>query len=385
MPLRARPWIAPLAALLVLAACDKGSRPPDKMDPVTMDEAKKLAADFGAAMTPCDPDAAGALFDGENLIRRAVHQSKLPANLRRDITGSMDGRNLAGMLCEGMGEDASYVLLRIKEIDGQPRPLFRLIADDAVNYHELELGKSKKDQRVRIVDMRIYASGDLLSQSMTQLFDQAAAVMKGGADPAKLQRTIDGMKAARASGDAEEVSRLVNEMPPELRNTKPMRLAELMVGADLEEHKYAEIMERYRRDFPGDPSVDVISVDYFFVKKDRPRLLEAIAKLDALAGGDPYLAVMRANAHLLEPPAPDLAAAEQHARAAIAAEPSLELGHWVLAVVYLKRGDFAAVAPVVATLRTKFEYDVAPGQMEDEALWAPYFASEAYRQSLATP
>lgn len=379
---RDRSWTAAaLLALLVLAACKRGSRPPDRMDPVTIDEARQFATAFGAALAPCDPTRVGALLDGDNLMRRAVHKSKLPAKLRRQMSGAGDGAPIAGLLCQGIGEDATYVLLRIKEVDGQPRPLFRLIADDAVNYHELELGTSRKDHVVRVVDIRVYASGDLLSESMTQMFDQVAVAMRAGGDPASIQRTTQALKEARVRGDSEEVRRLLSTMPPELRNAKPMRLAELMVGPDLDEAVYAEIMERYRHDFPDDPSIDVVAVDYYYLKKDMAGVLGAIEKLDKLVGGDPYLDVLRANAYLLDTEPAHLAEAERWARKATEAEPALENAWWSLAVALLRRGDHAAVLPVADTLRTRFEAQIDPESMAGNELWTAHFASAAYRDA----
>lgn len=370
------------SAALALAACKKDARPPDKMDPVSIDEAKAMAAEFEKAIAPCDPARVGELLDGDNLIRRAVQASDLPAGLRRQLTsGGAGGSQIAGMLCQGMGADASYVLLRIREVNGQPQPIFRLISDDAVNYHELALGKSKKDHKVRAVDIRVYATGDFLSESMAQMFEQAAAAMKNGGDPMRLKRTTDALNRARQGGDPEEVRRLLAEMPAELRNTKPMRLAELMVGADLDEATYTEIMERYRRDFPNDPSADVVSVDYFFLKKDIGKTVEVLDKLDRQVGGDPYLGVLRANAYLLDEEPAHVAAAVDAARKATEAEPTLEAAWWALTAALLTKKDHAALPPVVDTLRTKFQADISPEAMAGNDLWTDYFASEAYKQS----
>jgi hypothetical protein len=370
-----------LFAVVVAAACKQGPPPPDKVDPVTIDEARALSDAFGKAMLPCDTGKVAALFDGANLVRRALQKSKAPADMRRGIAAAMkDGTAIATMFCQNMNAgEGTYTLLRIQQQDGEPRPLFRLIADDAVNYHELHLGKSRKDQVVRVADIRVYASGDLLSESITQMLDQLAMAAKSGASPMALQRTTDAIKQARADGDAAEVQRLLGELPAELRDSKPMRLVELMAGGELDEATYVGIMERYRRDFPDDPSLDVVAIDYHFLEKDVDETLAALERLDQRVGGDPYLAVMRANTHLIDPTAGHLVEAERWARRAVESEPAMETAWWTLALVLLNRGDHPALAPVVDTLRTKFAAAIDPASMAGNELWTPYFASASYR------
>lgn len=371
-------WASMGLVLAVTVGCEQDPAPP-RPKPVTTDEAQALAAEFGAAFSPCDAGRLAGLIDAGYLVRRAVDASDLPAPMRREVRRGMGSAQIADRLCQGIDDEATYVLLRIRDVDGQPRPLFRLLNDDAVNYHELELGKSPKDQRVRVLDIRVYASGDLLSASLTQVFDQVAVAKQLGRSPAELARSIAALNRARADRDAEEVQRRFAELPAELRDSKPLRLAELMAGADLEPAAYSALMERYRQDFPGDPSIDMVAVDYFFLKKDLPRTLEAIETVDRRVAGDPYLNVLRANAYLnADQPAEAVVAA----RAAVTAEPNLEPGWWALVMAQLRRGDHDAVAETVATLNLRFKAGIASDTMEDVALWGPYFASEAYWRSL---
>ncbi len=373
-------WVAMGLALAVTAGC-KNDRAPPRLEPVTVEEAQALAAEFGAAFSPCDAGRLAGLLDTDTLLRRAVAAGELPAEMRREVRRGMGSAQVADRLCQGIGEDATYRLLRIKEVDGQGRPLFRLLNDDSVNYHELELGKSPQDHRVRVVDIRVYASGDLLSESLAQVFEQVVVAKRSGRSPAALAQTLMSLNRARVEGDHAAVQRLFAELPPELHDSKMLRLAELMSGADLEPAVYTALMERYRRDFPGDPSIDMVAVDYFFLKKDLPRTLEAIEIVDRRVAGDPYLNVLRANAYLsADRPADALVVA----RAAVTAEPNLEVGWWALVMAQLRQGDHDAVAETVATLNLRFQAGIASDTMKDVALWGPYFASEAYWRSLGS-
>jgi hypothetical protein len=370
-------------ALLALASCKKGVPAPEPMDPVSHDEAKAFATAFAAAAAPCDVSKVDRLLDGESVVRRALQRSKVRGALRDGIARGLRSRSLGTMICQGMSDDARYVLLKIDDVAGAPHPVFRLLSDGAVNYHELELGKSRKDHQVRAVDIRVFATGDMLSESLAQMMDQAEAVTRTGADAAQFQRTVQGIQDARQSGDNAEARRLLATIPAPMRAAKPIRLAELMIASDQDETTYGEVMERYRRDFPGDPSADVVAIDYFYLRKDLPRTLAAVESLDARVGGDPYLANLRASAYLLDPTPEHLAEAERWARKGVEAVPDDEDALWSLAAILLMRGDHAAVLPVADTLRTRFAATIDPTAMAGNELWAAHFASDAYQQSLA--
>lgn len=369
-----------LATLVVLASCKQGVPAPERMDPVSHDEAKAFAAAFAAAISPCDAGKLDTLIDRETLLRRALQHSKVTGALKDGIARGLRTSSLGQLLCRGLGQDAHYALLRIKDDGGVPRPFFRLVASGAVNYHELELGKSRKDHQVRALDIRVYATGDLLSESLTQMIDQAAEVAKSGAAASDFQRAAEGIQEARARGDNAEARRLFATVPAPLRATKPMRLTELMIASDLDEATYKDVMEKYRRDFPDDPSADVVAIDYFYLRRDMQGTLDAVDRLDELVDGDPYLATLRANAYLLDPTPEHLAQAETWARKATDASADDENAWWSLVGVLLTRGDHAAVLPVADTLRTKFKAAIDPVSMAGNELWTAHFASDAYRQ-----
>ncbi|MCE9573151.1 MAG: hypothetical protein K8W52_08335 [Deltaproteobacteria bacterium] len=382
---RAPRLAAIMLAALALTACSKPVPAPDEMDPVSLDEAKAVAAAFKAAYVPCDPARVDALLDFESLVRRAIQRVEAPDDLRRGIAEGARAKGGAGqMLCAGVTADSTYDLLRIKDVHGQPRPLLRIISNSAVNYHELELGKSRTDHRVRIVDIQIYTSGDRLSDTLAQLFQQGVAVVEDG-DGDGMDTKMHEASQAAARGDHATVRRLMRELPAKLRNTKAMRMMDLMSAGSLDPVDYDAAMEQYRRDFPGDPSVEMMSIDYYYLKKDIAKTVAALDHLDQQVGGDPYLAVMRASAYLIDQEPEHLAAAEQWARKATEGMPDNKNAWWTLAAVLLVRKDYAAVVPVVATLRGRFSEKIDPQTMAKNELWTGFFASPASKDSPRSP
>jgi hypothetical protein len=65
------------------------------------------------------------------------------------------------------------------------------------------------------------------------------------------------------------------------------------------EEEYLEIMEKIRTRFPGDPCVNMISIDYFTLRNRYDEALEAISLVEKSVGGDPYLRAIRASTLVL--------------------------------------------------------------------------------------
>src|SRR5687768_85070 len=110
----------------VMVGCGDGVPKPVAVDPVSMTEAEELARRFEAAMEPCDASKIDVLIDLESLLRRATGKANAPAATKQGfLCGARDGTSVGPTLCQGMtagGMTATYDLLRIREVDGQPRP-----------------------------------------------------------------------------------------------------------------------------------------------------------------------------------------------------------------------------------------------------------------------
>ena len=67
------------------SASGEKASPPPKLEPVTAAEAQALAAEFGAAFSPCDAERLAGLIDAGYLVRRAVEASQLTGPMRRKV------------------------------------------------------------------------------------------------------------------------------------------------------------------------------------------------------------------------------------------------------------------------------------------------------------
>ena len=366
--------------VLGLVACGDGVPRPAAVDPVSMREAEELAHKFEAAADPCKVEAIDPLLDGESLMRRAVSKADVPPAAKRGFLQGARATEIGQMLCQGFAtaKDFHYDLLRVRDVGGQPRPIFRMLSDGAVNYHELELGKSRKDHRVRVLDVLIYTSGEALSDTFAGLLVQSMAAHEQGADVARASRTMSEVRAAQLAGNVEEMRRLIATLPPAMRDNKAIRLMELTGAADLDEATYRDLIDRFERSFPGDPALDLVSLDGFYLRKDAAGSLKAIERIDQKVGGDPYLDMLRASAHLLEPTPEHLAAAETAAKRATEALPDLVGTWWTLATVRLTRGDHAGVVPVLETLERDFAIGFDLAAMRSQPVYASFLGSPEF-------
>ncbi|MCE9578139.1 MAG: tetratricopeptide repeat protein [Deltaproteobacteria bacterium] len=316
-----------LVAAVILTACSRGVPAPDPVVVPTRAQADAFATKFAAAMSACAPELTN-MFDIDQLARRALDGRGLPADAARGVVAGMkDSGSLLGVLCKQFPPGTHYTLLRVREVGGAPRPLYRVTlgGDGGTNYHEVELSVSPEDHQVRGIDMYIYSSGEKLSVSLGDMISQAMAASDRGNDIGATGVAMGRMREKFTRGDWAGARAELAGMPAELRKTKAMRLVAVQIAMNLDEAGYAAEIAGYQRDFPDDPSLDLVSIDGYFMKKDFAALRTALARLDQRVGGDPYLDVLRANADFLDGK-PDAAIAD--ARSATSREPTMPEG-WI--------------------------------------------------------
>lgn len=367
-----------LVLALALTACSGDGAPrPEPMDPVSADEAAELARRFEAAVEPCDGAKVSVLLDIDNVIRRAVKGSGVKPDEERELYKGMKmaAPRIGESLCMDFPGDSNFTLLRIRDDGGKPRPLFRNLSAKGVNYFELELGKSKKDKQVHIIDMYIYLSGENLSETFAQLARASIGALRAGDDVSEFGDIV----RARKLGDDDEARRLMARLPPRVRNSKQVLLMELQL-VPAEHPDYLHVVEKIEREYPGDPAIDMVSIDGFFLRKEVGKLLAILDRLDRRVGGDPYLGYLRANAYLLEPTAANLAAAETSVREAIAGLPDRWDVLFGLLTVQVKQKKYPEALATLTTLRDRFEVGVDHDVVAADADWQLFLATPEYQQ-----
>jgi hypothetical protein len=138
------------------------------------------------------------------------------------------------------------------------------------------------------------------------------------------------------------------------------------------------LISAFERDFPDDPSLLLLVIDGYALKKDGPKLLAAIDRLDRKVGGDPYLELHRAGAYTLDPTPANLAKAEQAARSVVTQMPDLQEAWWTLVTVQLQRGDHAGVVPTLDAMKERFSLTFSRDAMATQPIYEAFLRSPEF-------
>jgi hypothetical protein len=333
-------------------------------------DAEVFARAFAAAISGCDPEAVNAMLDLEELGERVAAGRRLP------VTREQATAKLAATLCAKLGDEVHYQLLRLRIVDGQHRPLFRLLddADDGVNYHELALAKGA-DGVIRAVDIYVYVTGEYLSESLGAVYEGLMVSAEQGSSFAGMGATMKQARELVAAGRHDEARAALAALPAALRATKALRAIEVQISSDQAEATYLAAIDAYRRDFPDDPSVELLLMDAFVLRQDYRRALQSIDVLDRLVGGDPYLEALRSLLHV---ELGDLAGAAELAASAITREPELYMGWAALLLTRIHAGDIAGAIATMDEVWARFGVALDEATMRADPSFAGLLASAEY-------
>ena len=150
-------------------ACARSQPDARKLVAPTAEEAAAFGKEFAGHIAPCDSTALDRSVDRELLIERAVSNRHVTDDFIRGFKSSFGG--IGTVLCRQLSAQTNVAanFLRVKTVNGAPRPLIRLLQDGALNYYELDL--DKQGGRVRAADITIYMAGERLSELLGKMID----------------------------------------------------------------------------------------------------------------------------------------------------------------------------------------------------------------------
>jgi tetratricopeptide (TPR) repeat protein len=280
---------AVLLVSLVGIGCFKPDQaePPPKPLPITVAEGEEWGGRAEKALNGCDHDELEQLFDMETAVRIAVAgKVKTGAEQRGAVEGARRGlRQMFEQMCAARG-DGAYKRMKVREQDGETRVLIRLAASDGANYIDWVVGKHAGSKRVQAHDGYIYGTGQRLTETFGELID-AMLSSRGG----ELSRTMElnRMQRMAMAGQHQEALDSLERLEPAIKNSRSGRFMRLTFAAGVSDERYREAIEAYERAYPGDPSLDFVSIDGYFLRKDYPKALAALERLEQRIGSDAYL------------------------------------------------------------------------------------------------
>src|SRR5262249_43369337 len=166
-------------------------------------------------------------------------------------------------------------------------------------------------------------------------------------------------------------------LPESLKKDKTVMLNRLRASQAASDDVYQEALEDYTRLFPGDPSIDLQSIDANLLKKKYDDAIACVDRLDRAVGGDGFLDSIRSNIKLTQG---DLEAAKTFIEKAIAANPENIDFYWQRVGISLKENNFDNTLKYLNAVEEQFhpEFDDL-SQIDD---YAGFVKSPQYQEWL---
>jgi len=364
-----------LAIALVLAASLRAAEAPA---PLTEAAARAFAEKLQASIVEGKPEAFDAAFDLDALAARAIKRYNPPAAF---LTGFMQGFGkgfkVGGQITRELGTASGFKLLKLKPDGPNFLAVFRFYnRDGGLNYHEYLIAPGAAGPRV--LDFYVYITGEWFSETIRRLVLPAILAAKSrdnllNAEDRDFETNLKAMQtitSAIQAGDFELALQRHAQLPETVRKEKVAMLQRITAAEKVGEKEYQEALEAFEKDCPGDPALDLVSLDANINRKQWAAAHQCLDRLAARAGPDAYLDFLHANVHLLEEKYPAALAA---AVKAIEAEPALQDPYLTLITVTLKQQDHPATAKALARFEKQFgriELD-----LEKEAAYAGFVKS----------
>lgn len=354
-----------LALLLSLSLCAAPSN-------VELEKfGRELAADLSAGK-----DTLSRQTDYETLVARALRDVTAKPEWRKGLTqGFKQGFTSSWeAVARTLSNGGSVTFKKVVTFDGEAAVQLRvLFKDGAFNFLELPVRKDASGAlkiidvweltagTSRSEDLRLLAVpvlGDLEKGVLDRLLGKDSAISKHVADLRKMNEAI-------RDGRPKEAATLYASLPKEVQDHRLFLRAHVSAVMD-DEPEYEKAMGRYLSLYPSDPAAQVMGIDYYFLRKNWPKCLAAVAEVEKRAGQDAWFEFLRASAAMTQK---DWATARKHLETAIEREPTLPNPYYTLIDVTMaqkKYGDTAKwLDATEKAVGVEFNVDASTAGFED--------------------
>ena len=330
---------------------------------ITEAEAKQFTDTMIQAIRSNNPAAIANGIDLDALVKISTQDLGVSeANLRGFTEGMKNSLSqntgLTAQLGESVANGGSCDLMRYVDVDGRKRARVRLVHANysGVNYIDFVLGRNASGQVVA-QDLYIFYSGELLSQTVRRAAVQLAAhdnrsILEKlkGAEPEFLKHADDIQRIAQdvQSGNTAGAAQIYDSLPESLKQDKSLKLIHIRIAEKQGEAQYAQALSDFRAAFPNDPASDLLAIDFYVLRKQYDKSLQAIDNLDKAVGGDPYLDTMRAFIHVIEK---QYGAARQAAEKAAQALPERKDTNEIALLTAMLDKNYTSVPKTLAALK----------------------------------
>lgn len=274
--------------------------------------------------------------------------------------------------------------VRVSTVNGERRGLLRVISEDgAINFIDWVCAPNA-DGSIKTIDFFSYLTAELASDTVWHgLLPLFADLHKGFLErltkgDSEFSRAMPKLKEALGlfrAGNATKAMNILEDLPEEVKVAPLCLLARLQVAqATGSDDAYLRVISEWEAARPGDPALDVISIDGHLMRKDYARCIHSIESLQKRVGADGYLQAMKANVHLM---AGSVDQAHAVILEAVALEPDLMNSYEIWFGIELESRNWNGLVAALTKCETNFpKTDIWAG-FEAEESWAPFRESAA--------
>ncbi|HMR91341.1 MAG TPA: tetratricopeptide repeat protein [Chitinophagaceae bacterium] len=339
------------AAALLFTSCRQ-----TREEAVSKEEALALAREIDASIENKKPKNFDNLLNADMLARR-IAQNKGVAESPAFLQGIKEGFarvNMGNQIIRGLGDKGTYQLVKHYEKDKVQHLVYRLYADDGLNYHDFELSKEKG--KTYIADMYIYLAGQSFSSLLADM--ASAFIQENGKEDREMiaaAETLKRVKLKMQQGDFAGARKVFDtEIPEQAAKEKMFRLMSIQISSELNEEKYVKELTDYQQAFPDDPNSYLLLIDLHFLQKEYDKALTSINMLDKLIDKDPFLDYYRALVYNMKQQ-PDLAIS--HLESLYKQYPGFESGVLELIACYLEAKETEKANAIIEVYQNNPQFD----------------------------
>ncbi|MFT3701132.1 MAG: hypothetical protein QM802_02120 [Agriterribacter sp.] len=264
---------------------------------VSKDEANRFAKQIETSLNNGNP----------GIFERAIYTPELISIIKEKSEKAKEFGFIQGFSrtfsLKGLGEklitsikNGSYTLIRSYEKEEKKHLLFRMFGDGGLNYHDLLLLKVKDS--IKIADVYVYTQGEELSKTIADLIDDVDKSDNGSSNSGI--KILTKFKRLRDRKDYAGIKKLYEGLQPDLKKNKGLAAIYIFACQELNQEDYVKALEQFSMNVPDASNAYLLMLDVYYVKKDIPKGLNVINKLDSLVGKDPFLDYYRGAFYLLE-------------------------------------------------------------------------------------
>ncbi len=323
-------------------------------------------------------------FDAVPLVNDIVTPIKVNQTLKDGFrAGLQENLDVGEQIINSLGQTGHYKFLHLTGLHEAPAAIFRLVAAEGINYHELVLELNENGEP-RVKDFYIYMGGIKFSQTIQRLFTASLTELEDTSfyhslppeerSFIKHSKQIDEIAALVTDSKHKKALQKIDALPEKMLADKMIQIMRINVAHNVNEKTYQEAVKEFKKRFPSDAVVELMQLDFSLVDKKYPTILQHIDSLEFKIGGDPYLHVMRADIYRT---LNKLDTTELYLRKCLDKEPELEPALWSMVDVLLTQERYQEAVDLFKEIKEMFNVNPAEFVVEDG--YRKFWDSQPYK------